>query len=192
MIIDASYFVGALALPNLNKAEQEASLEQVIDQYEKAILTELLGYELYTEFIAGIAVGSPVQKWLDLRDGKEYTLTFEGIDYLIKWNGLKNTGKISLLAYFVYYWYRRNFATLTSGIGEVSSHAENAEKALSIYKMAAAFNNGVDLYGMVPDDFSQGNIYRVDSGCYNFISTNESDYDNWIFTQKKYINEFSL
>lgn len=117
--IDKSYFFGELLLSGVQSTEGEAALQQVIDSREQELLIKLLGYELYKNYIAGIAVTpTPEAKWTDLRNGKEYTNS-SGV--LTKWPGLRFTvgvSKKSLIANYVYYHYLRDNYTFTTGSGE--------------------------------------------------------------------------
>jgi hypothetical protein len=112
-LIDSTYFVGDIALPNLDEVPN--TFQDTMDRYEEEILKKLLGYQLYNAFIAGIAVEpTPDQKWLDLRDGAEFTFDFCGETITQKWNGLINTDKVSLISYYVYYQHRyENISTTT-------------------------------------------------------------------------------
>ena len=50
----------------------------------------------------------------------------------------------SILAYYVYYWYSRNNATQTTGLGEVRTEPTGAKAELGIAKQAFAWNTVVD------------------------------------------------
>jgi hypothetical protein len=50
----------------------------------------------------------------------------------------------SLIAYYVYYWYMRNTATQTTGVGEVTTEPAGATASSSIYKQVFAWNTVVD------------------------------------------------
>lgn len=90
-LIDISYFVGDLTIPNM---DQEAVLERItwyIQKYEQEFLRRLLGYPLYKAFVAGLNVAAPAvpdQRFLDILYGKEYT-NLQG--YLTQWRGLIRT-----------------------------------------------------------------------------------------------------
>ena len=93
-MIDSTYFINEINLPSQNLE----NIQSWIDKFEKRILIKSLGYQLYTEFIAGLAEVAPAQIWLDLRDGKVFEI--DGVQH--KWNGLLNEDKESLLSYYVY------------------------------------------------------------------------------------------
>lgn len=143
----------------------------------------LLGYELYKALKAQIDAGAPYSApWKDFIEGVEYT-NFSG--YTIKWNGLINPDKESFIAYYIYYKYVNDKISDSSGVGMVSSTVENSTKVSPIYKASSAYNKFVELYGMIGDnDFNPS--------AYNFLLTNEDDYDNWVFTPMKFGNAFGI
>jgi hypothetical protein len=140
--IDSTYFFGELSLAFPDTPAGTANLSQVIDSREAELLQRLMGYELYTAYVAGIAaLPTPATKWTDLLNGKEYT-TSSGV--LAKWPGLRftvGTSKKSLIANFVYYNYLIDNYTFTTGSSEkktelsINSNPEN--------KMIRAWNEMV-------------------------------------------------
>ena len=50
----------------------------------------------------------------------------------------------SIIAYYVYYWYMRNIATQTTGVGEVTTEPAGAISASGMPKQVFAFNTVVD------------------------------------------------
>jgi hypothetical protein len=58
-------FVGDINVPSdfLNSSRFDAFLAK----FEKQVLVEMLGYDLYKAFIAGLAATIILQKWQDLR-----------------------------------------------------------------------------------------------------------------------------
>lgn len=136
-VIDTSYFFGELSI-----SQPTATLQMLIDSRESELLTKLLGYELNKLYTAGIAAGSPAQKWLDLRDGKEYTT---GGGVLTKWPGLRftvGTAKKSLVANYVYWFYLLDNITFTTPSGQKKS--ELPVNALPDHKMIRAWNEMVN------------------------------------------------
>lgn len=138
MIIDRSYFIGEINIPNVNQTEIGGLVDLFIQKYEPEFLQSALGYELAQQFTAGIAMPTPDQKWLDLRDGAEYT------DYagkVRKWKGLViAVPKQSIIANYIYYWFSRNKYTQTTSMGEVKSTVENSVPISPGEKMARAWN----------------------------------------------------
>lgn len=247
--VDRTYFAtGELYLPGLDKQAIQEKIDYFISIHEPDCLKKLLGYELWKLFTDGLLEDSPAQKWLDLRDGVEFTgyngrvkrwmgftgsadavpitnvqaknelevqvdittgftsntttVTFDGTagkpdfrGYKIKperigtgtmWSSdfsfnsttgkwdLLNTGdkfqplekfnvrfeplavvinpgtainlKQSIIANYVYYWFMREAASTTTGIGETSPQGENSINATPAYKMQRAW---VEMMGWV-------------------------------------------
>lgn len=142
MIINPTYFAGDLTIPQLSQPAVQNTLSWFINEYEPKFLNDLLGYQLYSDYTAGITGATPAAIWTELRDGKEYTNKFGRLD---KWKGLSftlNGVKKSPIANYIYYWYLRNEATTTTGGGEVASNV--AMPASPAGKMTRAWNQMVD------------------------------------------------
>lgn len=84
MLIDSSYFIGEINIPNTGYADVSSSIESLIAAHEPVFLESLLGYELYKAFKASLLTGSPGQRFLDLLFGFEYS--HGGV--LHNWRGL--------------------------------------------------------------------------------------------------------
>ena len=110
MIINAQYFQSkelyipnSVAQPSIGSALPSAAtqLNEEIDSIEQSLLLDILGYEQLQELNAqfnedGTWVEDPIQKWVDLVDGKD---DWKGLRYTI------GTKKISLIAYYVFFYY---------------------------------------------------------------------------------------
>lgn len=84
MIIDPSYFINRLNLPQTGNSAGLAEVQAFIDQYEPEYLQCVLGMDLWQAFINGIdGSGLPEQRWVDLLQGKDFTK--QNCTY--KWNG---------------------------------------------------------------------------------------------------------
>ena len=179
-----SYFKGLIEIPFDNKDTSE--FESVyIDVYEKEILIRLLGYTLYKEFTEALATGTPDQKWIDLRDGVEYTVTVDQVDYTVKWNGLQNAEKISLITDWVYFnWLRQNNEQLT-GLGVSSANKENATDFDSNFKKVQSHNRCAELSGNECNE-------KLEPTLYNYLSNNEDLYSNWVFKELEKINVLGI
>lgn len=84
-LIDHTYFTEDIFIPGL---ETEGILEKVqsyIEHNEPVFLRDVLGYELWLALKEGLEAETPSQKWIDLRDGAEYT-NYSG--YKTIWPGL--------------------------------------------------------------------------------------------------------
>lgn len=140
-LIDSTYFVGDLTIPNTDVDAVQEALTWYITKYEDLFLRKLLGYPLYKAFIAGITPDPEAapQRILDILNGKEYT-SLQG--FLTQWRGLLITEPegLSPIANFCHYWFRRNAATQFTGIAEVMTNAENSINQDPNQKMASAWN----------------------------------------------------
>lgn len=83
--IDKTYFSGDLHISQLGTDDVRKKLDYFISIYEPQCLEKLFGYEFKKEFTDGLNESSPEQKWIDLRDGAEFT-GYNG--RLKKWRGL--------------------------------------------------------------------------------------------------------
>jgi hypothetical protein len=208
-LIDSTYFVGEINIPNLTGVNSNATaIAQAITQYEKEILIQLLGYKLYSLLIADCTGegGIPVtQIYIDLVNGAEFTHEYNGEEILLKWEGLKNAAKQSLIAYYTYYKYVEREVTHLSQIGVMLTGAMNAKgyRASSENKMIAAWERMRELYGKIPPDYKKffsvpikgsnlSYIFNCDPSAYNFLYANKDNYPDWIFTPQWGINIFGI
>lgn len=195
-LIDSTYFKGDILLTN--KTDLASDISEAIARYEKEILVSLLGYKLYKNIIAT----PTIEPYKSLIEGAEFELTFDGITQLQKWNGFKNSDKISLIAYFVYYKYQERNFTKPSGIGVIKPKAEAAETVTPVWKMVEAWNNMIELYGFIPNNCFHGqstiikpdgnHIVNNDASAYNYMCANLALFPDWIFTPLKPINPFMV
>jgi hypothetical protein len=138
-LIDTSYFIGPLLIGQSDQATVSTRLTQFIDRYEKEYFLNLMGYNFKKLYDAGIA--AVTQKYVDIRDGKEYTNRWGVLD---KWRGLKETDpKRSPIANYVYYWFERDTVTVTTGTGEVKPNQQNSRSIYAGNKMMTAWNEMV-------------------------------------------------
>lgn len=71
-LIDPTYFIREISIPNNSGIEQinlsiNSNINSFIGIYEPEFLTTLLGSILYAEFLAGLAIISTDQKWINLK-----------------------------------------------------------------------------------------------------------------------------
>jgi hypothetical protein len=84
MIIDQSYFIGGLHVAGLDIPTVQEKLNRYIVRYETEYLERILGYELATNFLAGL-IESPVDDiWVALLTGATFYNTYGILD---KWKG---------------------------------------------------------------------------------------------------------
>ena len=156
MLINEEYFKGEIVIPNLNSvgngiSSQIASSNLVlllsfIDKYEKRFLVSLLGRCCADEFYKEIEKGELSGKWLDLKNKL-----------------VDETLKISPIANYVYYWYRRNDVSITTGIGEMETDSDNSVRVSSALKMCRAWNEMVE---WVIDT----RVWMKSSGNFNYLN----------------------
>lgn len=202
--IDYTYFVGDISLPVSSNVNLRTAITEAITAYEDEILKKLLGYTLWKALDDDLdSNGDPqTQIYINLVKGAEFTFTYDGYTINTKWEGLVNTAKKSLLAYYVYYQYRRNFVGNSSGIAEVVNKPENATVVSPLHKITRAWNRMVDLYGETPNIlFKYPDYFLTDSNyehfntqpsAYNFLLANSTDYPDWVFTPIRKINRFEI
>lgn len=176
-LIDKTYFVFDINIPD----SDYNALAAYITRYEKEILIKLLGYELYL-LVAAYNESSSPQPIKDLVEGKTYDLA-DGEK--IRWNGLKNTDKISLISYYVYYWFVKNKNTTLQGIGNRKLKGENSDNARAGIKLSTAWFRLKTLYGGYCES-------KYISSAYNFLIEHKSDYPEWVFEEIGTVNNFDL
>ena len=193
-LIDQSYFRGEVNLPNLDKRIN--TFNSFLDQYEKEILIDLLGLELYDLFIAGLAVQPTVdQKWLDLRDGADFDLNYNGRIIKLHWIGLKNLDKKSLIAYYAYHKIRKSETSTTTSVNEVRGKLENSKTVNESRKLINAWNLMLKSYGetFYFDKYStEYDTYNDSPSAFNFLNMNRDVYPGWIFSPHYRMNEFGI
>jgi hypothetical protein len=84
-LIDRTYFVGELNIPNTAQAAVGSLLDLFIEKYEEEFLRKALGYSLHKALKAGLEVVPVAQKWTDLIEGVEYTDQNNQVRF---WSGL--------------------------------------------------------------------------------------------------------
>lgn len=185
-LIDRTYFVGELNIPNTSQAAISSLTDLFIEKYEDKWLNEVLGYSLSKAFKAGWAAPVPESKWFDLVDGVEYTSSDGKTKF---WRGLVSavSGNVAFdlspIANYVYYWFIRNNYTQTATTGEVKPQNENAVIANPSLKMVLAWNEMsawvcelVDYLNAKKDDYTEW-----------------ADQDIWCMLRKFMpINEFNI
>lgn len=167
-IIDTSYFVGNISLP---VDQLTGQLNNYILRFEPEILTKILGYDLKKQFVEALA-GTPDQKWIDLRDGKDYQI--DGIYY--NWRGFLNTKKESIIANYVWFEFVTSENTYVSGAGIKQIVTENSQFANPRVIQLYNYNKMIDWI----DEMKK------------FIEKNISDYTNYNPEFLLKINQFNF
>lgn len=181
-LIDSTYFINDISLPGNALSGAREDISQYLDKYQKQVLISLLGYPLWKLVQAEIDA-EVYTNYNGLVNGEEYDVEYLGETTTVKWNGLKNSDLVSLIAYYVYYFYMKDHVTHTTGIGESVSEKENAVSISPVRKMVDAWNHFCDLYGSIND-------CDIVPSAYNYLY--EKDYDGWLFTSLDKQNVFSL
>lgn len=217
MIIDTSYFQNkSVFIPNSTKVpsigsnnpDSVAMLQQEIDAYEERLLVGALGHEQYNELkeqfeeVQGVwqLKADAVQKWFDL---------VEGID---NWNGLRysfGTKKISLIAYYVFFYYLKgDFSTYTT-TGVQIPNSENSTGQSPNPKLSETWNTFIEMYwGNTPQNgqptfghnwngtymqWGGGHNNQNQMSLYDFLSSRPEDYDVKFFSRLGgLVNTFGL
>jgi len=188
-IIDTSFFVDDIELPNVNQAPIKAGVEKSIALYEKEVLISLFGYSMYKDFLAATPIAG--DKWDKLINGEEFTFTFEGEVVTRYWDGLKGFEKKSLIAYYVYFMHRRKEVSYMAGVGtEVEAETENSTKVSLYEKLVWIWNEFLLMYG---DGCTEGQYDNAEPSAYNYLTTKAANFTNWKFeSQGEELNTFGV
>lgn len=142
-IITAAYFFGNLHIAQKGNVSVGNTLADYITRYEGEYLNKVLGYGMAKTFLTGLEAATPDAKWTDLRDGAEYT---DACGNLQQWEGFKDeTTYISPIANYVYYWWHRHNATITTERGEKAPKTKNSSGKSMQTKLTRAWNEMVHL-----------------------------------------------
>lgn len=159
--------------------QESPDLEQFIERTEEDLLICLLGYELYSEFVANVDTSSPESRWVDLRDGA---------DYLYAGHPYKYSGIVEMLKPAVYSKWIDPGAYKFTNVGYVQNNAPKESTTLdqSGFRVEA-WNRYVKL---AYDRGSRKNTW------YGFMKATEADYQGWEFSTcnecVQYQNRFDL
>lgn len=211
MIINAQYFQtkelyipNSVAQPSIGSVSPSAvtQLNEEIESIEQSLLLDILGYEQLQELNAqfepnGDWIANPVQKWVDLVDGKD---DWKGLRYTI------GTKKISLIAYYVFFYYLGMDFQTYSTTGMQIPMAENSQTNNPSVKQVSVWNKFIRMYvgrGMYDngDVSSNWNGDYISFGdtmignevtLYRYLTNNRNIYDVTFFTNKTPLNYFGL
>lgn len=173
-LIDSSYFIQDVYIPNLNEIDSDNLLElnQRIDMDVHKLLRKILGVDLFTQlnsFISnGVLLDNAPQKWKDLVYGVSYDSKNWG--GLIRANG---NYRESILAKYVYHNFLNENVLQHTGVGLKLVSAQNAKDINPTQEIVKAWNNFLL-------DYSGSNIchnnYEV--SLLGFLKDKEIDYPN--------------
>jgi len=192
MIIDTSYFINnPLQIPNAvvqpaigtNTPNNLEKLQTAISNMEYQFLLNALGKVQTTELLAqfesdGAWIVDPIQKWVDLVDGKD------------DWLGLRDsTRKTSLIANYVYYNFLLNDQVYYSITGLQRPDAANSNAVNPDTKLTREWNIFLFHYqgyyigcNPTPKTFSM----------YNYMAANTDLYDSTYFSIYEYLNAWGI
>jgi len=124
-IITPNIFVGEITIPQTtNQFENGGQVQLLINKYEPKFLKQLFGVTFYDEFLAGLLIDPVPAKWSALKDNPDLQ---------------------SMIANYVYYWFKRNETTFSGGISELKAKAENAVTVNSVDKQVRTWNEMVEM-----------------------------------------------
>ena len=145
MLINASYFVNELLLPNLTESHAGYDIDSLIQDTSHSFLSSILGHDAYNDFISnldeyGDLKPDAAQKWEDLVYGCDYehngaTKYFKGLIYK------RGTVPKSILAQYVYIKYIEQNVSQLTPTGDVRPNSQNAVNINSSQRYANAWNN---------------------------------------------------
>lgn len=159
-LIDTTYFINEITVAQADFQPVTTSLDAFISKYEPIYLSRVLGLQLYNDFIDGLAQPIPAQKWVDLRDGAEFT---DSCGNLRKWTGFVNAEKVSPIAYYIYKHWLHSSSQQTTGSGEAAIQTENALRVNIQTKVITIWNQMVEMNKTLGE----------------FIIANTDDYGAW-------------
>lgn len=131
-IVNQSFFIREIELPNLTHASDLERLTNSILKYEPQCLLKILGYPLYKLFGTESST-----RMTELLSGGEYN---DGEGNLRKWQGIVHNTTISLIANYVYFYIKSDKAIHTSGTGSSTSKSEAGNAISPSPQMCAAWN----------------------------------------------------
>jgi|SRR5678815_4098121 hypothetical protein len=135
LLIDTSFFVGEINIPNAQKPEVKESLELFIAKGEQQLLRQLFGHELYVSY----AADSTTQRFQDLIYGEDFDY-WRGLIYDITPSSGTNIVRGSLIADYIYTWWIKDKQLWNSGVGIVRPKGDNSEVMPISLKIMNAWN----------------------------------------------------
>jgi len=177
--IDSTYFTGEI---NISQAANDTQLALAIPQYETEILIKLLGYELYSLLMDDLVSGKPVsERFIKLVDGDDFTINYNGEEIVSHWDGLRNAGKISFIAYYVYYNYVERSITPYYGTGiSMAPQGKDWERVSAVNKLCSVWEKCRALYG----GYDQPSAY-------NYLANSEL-FPEWRYTPMLQMNPLGI
>lgn len=129
-LVDASFFVGDINIPNTQKPEIAESLNIFISRYEKELLIHLFGFELYNSYL----LDPSTDRFVKIINGSVDD-NWRGLVY-----NITDTVKGSLIAYYVYNFWLKDKHVWNSGVGTVRAKGNVTDVMPVAIKMTDAWN----------------------------------------------------
>ena len=135
-ILTIDDFDGQFEMPS--NSYTDGQIDMYIEDVQEEQLTDLLGYDLYNEFMTALD-GTPDVKWTNLRDGD----TYQDGEYLRKFKGIKE-----MLKYFTYFEYMRSLRIEARETGFRLPDGTNSDEAgnLGTVRLKRMYNKGIAIY----------------------------------------------
>jgi hypothetical protein len=141
-------------------------LQEYLDKYETRYLVELLGADLYNQFIADVTLGGGVPT--EARFIKIFNPFTE--DY--SWTILISVGILEMLKGFMYYEYIKDQIVQMTPIGVVTPSGENSRNSNTLYtQIYTRYNDAARTYKTIQE----------------YIRNNSGDYDEFNGVRKMLI-----
>lgn len=163
MLIDASYFIGELDIPNTDTLPVQENLAIFINKYERKFLRTILGNVLYAQYIAGLTEDPVDPKWTALQDQLRDVTT-----------------KVSPISNYIYFFFVRDKTIYNSGTGTQQAEGENSTKADSKIKTVRAWNEMNEL------SFEIHKFLKTNISIYGPLAYELYFRDNWIWWDWSY------
>ena len=206
-ILSDTDFKGFLFIDFTNETLKSDFNNNFLPKIEEKYLRYLLGHSLYNEFIAGLNVTEPeeiAQKWIDLRDGADFTVEINSKNVALHFDGVKE-----LLKHFAWSAYQTDLQVKYTSSGAKINISDNSEISKDYRKSFDVYNKAVSKYGDNVIGFVDGandieffqdysdlenrttfaSKYKdaiITNSAYNFIYHKEKEisgtYQNWLFT----------
>ncbi len=143
MVINATYFVGPLAIAQISQAAVQGTVNDYIELHGVEFLSKALGQSLANAYLLGIDVGSDEvieDRWEFLKQGGSFTNN-SGLGR--KWVGFDSGELFPLNPVAAYVWFhlQRDKAIQMAGIGAVVAEAENAQRMAPAQPLSMAWNH---------------------------------------------------
>lgn len=126
-----------------------AKINSYIDKYERRYLVELLGKDLYDEFIADL---DPFEQ----PQSPRFIAIFNPLEEDYNWTIIYSEGMIEMLKGFIYFEYVKDLTNQMTVVGNVLPVGENSQQASTLYSMMyARYNEAVRTYKAIQTYITQ-------------------------------------